>query len=141
MDSIQICKNSIIKNFDKHLKDSIEYFRNIHGDEHHDFFIKNKELMGAMNYCGNLDKITFLDQVDNVFRFSNYDDNFVREEIVLASGFHVYLPFRLTGKVYLNDAGTPYRVEYISNCYYTHLPEFISSDGVLEPVVTTTVDI
>lgn len=134
------CKNLIIKNHNKHIKDSFEYFKNIHGDEHHDFFIKNKELMGNMKYCQNLSNIIYLDRTGNVLRFSNYDDNFIREEIILESGFHVYLPFRLTVKVYLNNLEEPTKIEYISNCYYTHLPEFISSDGILEPVVTTLVE-
>ncbi len=141
MDITTNCKNIIIKNFNKHIKDSLDYFKNIHGDEHHDFFIKNKELMGNMKYCENLSSIKLLDQIDNVLRFSNYDDSFIREEVILESGFHVYLPFRLTARVYLNESEMPYRIEYTSNCYYTHLPEVISSNGILEPIVTTVVEV
>ncbi len=139
------CMNLILKNYPIHTRGIHTFFNNSgNSPEFLEIFAKNYDIRGLVNFCSNKSTIKLSEteeQSDVLLKFSNYDDDSIREEkLVPNNGISVHVPFRLVVNIYLNT-NVPYKVEFNTHCYYSNVPISISSDGKFEPTITTVIDL
>ncbi len=139
------CLNLIIKHYITHTRGIHTFFNNKdNSPEFLEIFSKNYDIRGLVNFCNNKATIKLSEieeQTVNLLKFSNYDDDNIREEkLVPNNGIGVHVPFRLVVDIYLNN-NVPYKLEFKTHCYYSNVPTSISSNGKFEPIISTVINL